>query len=71
MMQNQDWTLSSSITLASGLALDMFTDETTMQSYVRGAPNEPSNEDKAKFSQIFKNHIVEVKDAGMEWGRVA
>ena len=70
MMTNTSSSSIGELQLASGLRLDMFTDQTSLKDYELGAVNPPSDEYKAKFLEVFKNHVVEVDDFGMDNGLV-
>ena len=58
------------IVLASGLELDMFSDQTSLNNYVLAGHPMPDDVAQSKFLEVFKNHVVEIDDTDMEHGFV-
>ena len=54
----------SPIELASGLHLDMFSDQTTLDNYIVAGYPSPDGEAQGKFQQVFKNHTFDIGDDG-------
>ena len=69
MMQNKN-KHPGLITLAFGLSLDMFSDYTSLDNYIHAGYPQPDAASQNKFSEVFKNHVVEIDDTGMEHGLV-
>ena len=69
MMQNKN-RHPGLITLAFGLSLDMFSDYTSLDNYIHAGYPQPGAAGQNKFSEVFKNHVVEIDDTNMEHGLV-
>ena len=69
MMQNR-LEHPNQIVLDSGLELDMFSDQTSLDNYVLAGYPRPDDVGQSKFAQVFKNHVVEIDDTDMEHGFV-
>lgn len=54
----------SPIELASGLHLDMFSDQTTLDNYIVSGYPSPDQDAQGKFQQVFKNHTFDIGDDG-------